>query len=258
LDLQFDSAKDNIAAYDMKHWDNYVVGWRLQLYYGGAWHIVDEQTGKNITSTTRFYLSSTYSGVTKLRFSTVEPRPGGAFGLDLLQLYQTVSSFPQDGDFHTLINKIPYDPKKKISGIWLNREYVKIGEGNKASNGTLGIPRSYAFNRQFYKKISCPALNTTTDLAHNLGTDNIKISAYLVCKISEAGYAVGQKALPFALYNTYATTSPFIVLNINTIRFITGQGLYSGLSIPNINGNGYLLQPTPQNWDLEITVEANW
>jgi hypothetical protein len=254
LDLQFDSAKDNIAAYDIKHWDNYVVGWRLQLFYGGAWHIVDEQTGKNITTTTRFYFSSTYSGVTKLRFSTVEPRPGGAFGLDLLQLYQTVSSFPQDGDFHTLINKIPYDPKKKISGNWLNREYVKIGEGNKAANGTLGIPRSYAFNRKTYKKISCPSPNTITDITHDLGTTDIKITAYLVNKNSEVGYSPKQKA-NFMTLSSALPINGFIIKDNNTLTYVSGN------QNPVVQQNGspyYYSQVTPANWDMEITVEANW
>lgn len=259
LDLQFDTAKDNIAAYDIKHWDNYVVGWRLQLYYGGAWHIVDEQTGKNITATTRFYLSSTYSGVTKLRFSTAEPRPGGAFGLDLLQLYQTVSSFPQNGDYHTLINKIPYKPQKKINGFWIDREFVKIGEANKAANGTLGVPRNYAFNRKITIKLAGIVSNHAAyTIDHNLGTDRVKppygffnnitnvgTSATAEVPNGTGGYRIGDGS---ERYSNLMYRSTLVNTGKNTCILQPGiNGLY-------MSANGGVIASA----DAEITVEATW
>jgi hypothetical protein len=52
---------------------------------------------------------------------------------------------PNTGDYWLNIGIRPYKPFKYDGSIWIETQFVKLGEVTK-TNGTLGIPLSYAFN----------------------------------------------------------------------------------------------------------------
>lgn len=61
-------------------------------------------------------------------------------------------SSPSDGDYWLDIGIKPYKPYKRASGVWVETQFVKIGEVTKTS-GTLGTPISYAFNQLTFNQI---------------------------------------------------------------------------------------------------------
>jgi hypothetical protein len=89
-DIEFDQPYD-IWGYSIKHWDNYIVGWKLELYYGSTWHIVDTKSSQDITTQTNYDLYNLYPNVTKARLSSTEPRTGGLFALDQINFFRYYS-----------------------------------------------------------------------------------------------------------------------------------------------------------------------
>ena len=80
-----------------------------------------------------------------------------------------------DGDYWLQISVKPYKSFKKISGVWTETQFVKLGEATK-TGGTLGTPISYAFNGISILSQVLAVSNTYT-LNHNLGT-NYKYITY--------------------------------------------------------------------------------
>ncbi|MEI8390461.1 MAG: phage tail protein [bacterium] len=160
-----------------------------------------------------------------------------------------------DGDYGLDISVIPYKALKQISGLLTDKQFLKAAAAIKTT-GVLGTPITQAFNRRFYTKIPCPQCNTTTAINHNLGTDNIRISLKLVCKIAESIFIVGQKVIPLARTVSASEEFPCIITGKNSFDFVTGNTGSSGLIV--ISPGRDNMQPTYTNWDLEIIVEAHF
>ena len=163
---------------------------------------------------------------------------------------------PIDGDYFTLINQIPYICSKWINSTRVDgRDYVLLGEGNRqTANGVLGTPRTYAFNRKAHIKTNCPTSITVVPITHNLGTDDIKLTPYLVCKTAELGYSVGQKARPLCP-SSQRTVDLLAITDKNTVTAMYGN---EGIAVNKLDNTGIYAAVAPAKWDLEITAEANW
>lgn len=163
---------------------------------------------------------------------------------------------PIDGDYFTLINQIPYICSKWINSTRVDgRDYVLMGEANRqTSNGVLGTPRTYAFNRKAHIKTNCPSSITVVPITHNLGTDDIKLTPYLVCKTAELGYSVGQKARPLCP-SSQRTVDLLAITDKNTVTAMYGN---EGIGVNKLDNTGIWTTVAPAKWDLEITAEANW
>jgi len=82
---------------------------------------------------------------------------------------------PNTGDYWLNIGIRPYKPFKYDGLIWVETQFVKLGEVIKTS-GTLGIPVSYAFNG-YYKTTVLGTISSQFNLLnHNLGTSAFTIS----------------------------------------------------------------------------------
>lgn len=125
-----------------------------------------------------------------------------------------VPSGGSDGDYWLQISVKPYKPFKKISGVWTETQFVKLGEATKTS-GTLGTPISYAFNGQCISLEYTGATSTTTVINHNIGTTKIKTKAMARCATVDGSYAVNDIGEVFtgsdpAIMDQYGTVVHFI------------------------------------------------
>jgi len=164
-------------------------------------------------------------------------------------------SNPGVGDWHRLTSVNP-----KLTYVWTGSQWqlvnaVRVGELLRLSN-VFGTPVTFAFNKEFYTKISCPSVHTTTPINHNIGSNIVNLAYCLVCKTAEFGYTAGEKAVPIAASSNEGS-NPIGFINKNTISFSTGNEGASGLQIMKKDNTGIYGSPTIANWDLEIFVKGN-
>lgn len=91
-------------------------------------------------------------------------------------------------------------------GATANQTYrVFIGEA-VTSGGVVTSVVNYALNGLYISDVfSCPAINTTTNKNHNIGTNvGIKLNSFLINKTSEFGYAIGDITDFTTYYNSGA------------------------------------------------------
>ena len=162
-------------------------------------------------------------------------------------------SSPTNGDYWLDISVYPYLPYKRISGAWVLTQYVKLGQVTK-SGGVMGSPISYNLNRKCLNYIG----SLTGSIAHNLGTDKIKISrCVLRCVLPTTNCTVG------ASYNYVLRDSvnliefaPFKKIdNINIFNSIFGLSNYNSLIT---NDAGSYTVATAPNFQLEADIESNF
>lgn len=216
-----------------------------------AGNILKTINGENWLPYETKYYDVAATGISAVKIDVTANNGQAYIDIGEVKLYSSINSI--DGDYTFLMNQIPYKSQKRTNGYWLDKQFLKLGEATK-TGGILGIAKNYVFNRKFYKKINCPVYSTKTDITHNLGTNNIKITAYLVCKISELGYLVGQKA-QFITYSSNLSVPGFIIKDKNTVSFVSGN---QNLIVQQNGSPYYYAIINPANWDLETVIEGNF
>ncbi len=83
---------------------------------------------------------------------------------------------PENGDLALLINQKPLKPYLRQNDIWVEKQFLKIGQVQRLS-GLMGTPISYAFNGQ---TIISQIVKTNHNYlcSHNIGTDKVQIYGY--------------------------------------------------------------------------------
>jgi hypothetical protein len=127
-----------------------------------------------VNGMTRYFdLSSVAAGLTAVKLEFTHSYSNSSFVfVGAISLYAAASS--QSGDLHILINEAMPECYKMIDGNWNNdnKEFWTIGETYRAiDGGTLGTPRSYAFNREYISEVFAITATQHYEKSHNLGID---------------------------------------------------------------------------------------
>ena len=165
-------------------------------------------------------------------------------------------SSPTNGDYHVDISVKPLKAYKRVSGAWIETQFVKLGEAARTS-GTLATPISYAFNGKYISAdVACVGTKTETVFNHNIGTNLVRAEHYLRCLTTQLGYAVGEVIKTTSQAQSGYTVPLFpYVINNKTIGVTTGSvGSYYAIS----KSTGVNNSLTPANWKQFTKVERDY
>lgn len=136
-------------------------------------------------------------------------------------------SAPNTGDYWLNIGVKPYKPYKYDGSVWVETQFVKLGEATKAS-GTLATPISYAFNGMYTSlDTTLSAKATKITFNHNIGSRSLEACLlYLRCTSPVSVFSINDVIAPYQnSAGGGGFTGPFTptIDSKNTISYITGS-----------------------------------
>ena len=195
------------------------------------------------------YYDISATGISAIKIDVTLNNGNGGLKIAEVKLYTTVTSV--NGDLHSLINQIPILPQLRTGGVWIEKQFTKLGQITKTS-GVIGLPLiTYAFNG--YSVITqAPPNNYMTQILfnHNIGSD-ADCTMELICTSAELGYVVGDKALPIMKdsTNNFEHSKPYLVNKNQGACFSSSSGgsQYPFIVINTAFGNSGI---TYTKWNL--------
>ncbi|HSA05742.1 MAG TPA: hypothetical protein P5556_01025 [Candidatus Gastranaerophilales bacterium] len=167
---------------------------------------------------------------------------------------------PVDGDYWLNIGIKPMAPYKRVGGAWIATQYTKLGEFTRTS-GTIGTPKSYAFNGQSVIEQAL-ANNYLTNISfnHNIGSDCI-CKSELICISAELGYAIGDKALPLGKEGGGNFDTDGIAYMLNKLSGLTHSTRSAGTLYPFAVVNTSTItaaRATYSNWNIRFITKRSF
>jgi len=161
---------------------------------------------------------------------------------------------PSDGDYHLLTNQKPLSPKKRVSGAWTDKQFLKLGQTTKTS-GTIGLPLiSYAFNGKYVSE-GFTLSNTQFIKNSNIGTNKTNIKWTLECLTIDIGYSVGDIIEGQSLYFNPATPiSLYKAVNTIGMTVFTGASALQLLRKDTAAGGNIVFA----RWSCKLHVERSF
>jgi len=178
-------------------------------------------------------------------------------------------SSPVDGDYWLNIGVKPCIPYKRVSGAWVETQYVKLGEVKKAGT-TLGTPVSYAFNGVYNSPVYATLTRgTVISASHNIGNIPVIAKARIRCVNAEFGYNINNE-IEFWLNGANSDTSSgnigltnsanaSVSKNRLTMSVLPGSnaGLTPGMVATNAT-TGARCTLTAASWNMYFTAERGF
>ena len=166
---------------------------------------------------------------------------------------------PVDGDYWLNYGLKPMKSYRRISGAWVETQFVKLGEFTRMA-GVIGTPVSYAFNAIYNSgEQDIPSDNSSLLLNHNIGCDP-EISAYLVCKAAQLGYNTGDKIeFPLITHNHWDGGSDDITypcVDYNSMKFSFNK--HNNIAIANKSSNNGIAGITNTNWKIVFRAKRRY
>jgi hypothetical protein len=168
-------------------------------------------------------------------------------------------SSPTNGDYWLDISQQPYLPYKRVGGVWVVTQFVKLGQVIK-TGGILASPISYALNGRYSGEQTTLANGTKYTFDHNLGIRDVVINKYVECKIPDRGYSIGDR-----VYNNddgnAGTASSFhgtvVTSNLDNItaNLTTGNGAVGTVNKSTGDVNQVF---TTANWKAGLTIKRDF
>ena len=166
---------------------------------------------------------------------------------------------PTNGDYWLDISQQPYLPYKRVGGVWVITQFVKLGQVSKTA-GILGTPASYALNGRYRGEQTILANGTKYLFTHNLGVKDVVINKYIECKIAQLGYSIGDRVYnnddgnagtASSFLGTVATSNP----DSMTANLTTGNG---GVGVINKSTGDVNSAFTTANWKAGLTIKRDF